>query len=156
MSYPISNLEDIKSAMSSLLGETPDHALLPTAKFYERLARFLRDKHARLEADAARRKSIARDLGRLRHQLGPWIYDQVAAGADLDRLAADLERTGTPTETTFYYYRTEEKKRKKQVKAERDIEIMRFVARGWTNAALADRFGVSERNGFTNYCQAAP
>lgn len=70
----------------------------------------------------------------------------IAAGADLDRLARDLEISeGIPPDTTYHYHRREAKARDAAAKRERDVEIMRSVARGWTNAQLAERFGVCER-----------
>ncbi len=117
------------------------------AHSFEDVARRLRAHATLLEARAQQRRESRHTIAKIK--AGAWRA-AIAAGAlnperrfDDDALEQAARRLGISPEATRSYVVQWRREAADEARARRNIEIMRLVARGWTNTQIAARVNLS-------------
>ncbi len=128
-----------------LLADLPRDALRPVARFFAELARVAGSHATAHEIAMRRRRKVAGELKSLSN-LGAVVAILMSEGHSFDDVSRLLEREGVPPETTLHYWKEHRRIQERIARAQRDREIMRLAARGWTNKQIALRFGLHEKS----------
>ena len=127
--------------IQAVFATLPDDDLGAAIRYLKSLIATLEHRRERI-----RTEDRARHLDRLARDLPANVARAIADGMDPTAAVAAVARnTGMPPATVTYWWTRSEKERAARERAARDIEIVRLARRGWSNAGIADRFGISPR-----------